>query len=110
MIASITSIELKGPLKFFALSSTALQVIRQLQTTDCIDFKKRGFWTTHYTMTLWKSEEQMHAFARSGAHLDAMKTSSKIAKEIRIATIEADRLPSWREAKELLNDGKVIRY
>ncbi len=110
MKATITSIELKGPLKFFALSSRALHIIRQLKTTDCKDFKKRGVWTMHYTMTLWNNEEELQQFARSGAHLEAMKASKDMAKEIRTITIETDQLPSWAEAKELLKKGKVIAY
>lgn len=110
MKATITSIELKGFFKFFALSAQAMQIIKQLKTTDCKEFKKRGFWTTHYTMTLWNSEEELKAFARSGAHLEAMKTSAKIAKEIRTITIETDKLPSWKEAQQLLLKGKVISY
>jgi len=110
MKATITSIELKGPLKFFALSAKALQIIRQLKTTNCKDFKKRGIWTTHYTMTLWNSEDELKEFARSGAHLEAMKASKVIAKEIRTVTIETDTLPEWAEAKELLKKGTVIKY
>jgi len=110
MIASITSIELNGPLKFFALSRSALKIIRQLRTTKCVKFKKQGIWTKHYTMSLWNSEEEMVAFARMGAHLEAMKRSKDIAKEIRIITIETEQLPSWKEAKRLLENGKVIQY
>ncbi|MCR9174338.1 MAG: DUF3291 domain-containing protein [bacterium] len=110
MKATITSIELKGPLKFFALSSNALKIIRQLKTTDCKQFKKRGIWTKHYTMTLWENEADLKTFAHSGAHLEAMKLSKEMAKEIRSITIDTDTLPNWKEAKQLLEKGKVIRY
>ncbi|NVK63459.1 MAG: DUF3291 domain-containing protein [Flavobacteriales bacterium] len=110
MKATITSIELRGPLKFFVLSSEALKIIRQLKTTNCVKTKTRGFWTKHYTMTLWKNEEEMKAFAYSGAHMEAMKKSKAIAKEIRILTIDATELPNWKEAKELLKGGKILRY
>lgn len=110
MKATITSIELKGPLRFFALSAQALNIIRQLRTTDCKDFKKRGLWTTHYTMTLWNNEDELKAFAKSGAHLDAMKKSKTIAKEIRTITIDTEVLPSWKEAKKLLASAKVLRF
>ena len=110
MKATITSIKLRGPLKFFALSSSALRIIKQLKATNCKDFKKRGIWTTHYTMTLWNNEDELKDFARSGAHLDAMKTSEKIAKEIRTITIDSDNLPDWNEAKLMLQKGKVIIY
>lgn len=110
MKATITSIELKGPLRFFALSAQALNIIRQLRTTDCREFKKRGLWTIHYTMTLWNNEDELKAFAKSGAHLEAMKKSKSIAKEIRTLTIETEVLPSWKEAKKLLESAKVLRF
>jgi hypothetical protein len=110
MKVTITSITLKGPLKFFALSAQALRIIRQLRTTSCKDFKKRGIWNKHYTMTLWHSEEDLREFARSGAHLEAMVNSSKMAKEIRTITIDADTLPGWKEAKKLLEHAKVLQY
>ena len=110
MKATITSIKLKGPFKFFLLSWKALHIIRQLRTTNCKAFKKRGIWTMHYTMTLWNSEEELRAFSESGAHLAAMKESKALAKEIRTITIDADKLPNWKEAKKLLEQGHVIRY
>lgn len=110
MKVTITYIELKGPLKFFALSTKALKIVRQLKTTDCADFKKRGFWTKHFTMTLWNSEDEMKAFARSGAHAQAMKESAEIAKEIGSITIDTNTLPSWKEAQEILKNAKVIRF
>jgi hypothetical protein len=61
-------------------------------------------------MTLWNNENELKEFATSGAHLEAMKISKKIAKEIRTITIDADNLPNWKEAKKLLEKGKVITY
>jgi hypothetical protein len=110
MKATITSIELRGPFYFFALSSHALRILRQLKATNYKDFKKRGIWTKHYTMTLWNNEEEMKIFASSGAHLEAMKESRRIAKEIRTITIDAESLPNWKEAKKLLETGKVLQY
>lgn len=110
MKATITYIELRGPLKFFALSATALKILKQLKATNSLDFKRRGIWTKHYTMSLWNNEQEMRAFASSGAHLEAMKLSSKIAKEIRTITIDADKLPDWKTAIALLEKGKVYKY
>ena len=61
-------------------------------------------------MTLWNNEEDMISFAKSGAHLKAMKESSKIAKEIRPITIDSDIFPTWKEAKILLQKGKVYKF
>lgn len=110
MKATITSIELKGPLKFFALSASALKIMRQLRSTNHKEFRKKGIWTKHYTMTLWENEEDLKAFAMSGAHLEAMKRSKNIAREIRTITIDTDSLPNWEEAKTLLEKGKRITF
>lgn len=110
MKVTITSIELKGPLKFFILSAQALKITSQLKATTCRDFQKRGFWTTHYTMTLWDNEAELKSFAKSGAHLEAMKKSAEIAKEIRTLTYDSDHLPSWKEAFSLLERAKVIKF
>jgi len=110
MKVTITSIELKGPMKFFALSKEALSITKQLRATQCKAYKKKGFWTKHYTMTLWNSEEELKDFARSGAHLSAMKTSKKMAKEIRTITIDSTALPSWKEAHSLLENAHIINY
>ena len=110
MKVTITSIELKGPLNFFALSAKALKIMKQLKASNYKDFKKKGLWTKHYTMSLWNSEEEMKDFAHSGAHLEIMRESKKIAKEIRTITIDSDKLPNWKEAKKLLRKGKVITF
>ena len=110
MKATITSIELKGPLKFFALSAKALNIIKQLKTTNCKEFKKKGIWTKHYTMTLWNDESELTEFAKSGAHLLAMKNGGQIAKEIRTITFDTEVLPSWKEAIKLLEKGRIVKY
>lgn len=110
MKVTITSIELKGPFKFFLLSSQALKILKQMKATNCKEFKKNGFWTKHYTMTLWNNEAELKDFARSGAHLEAMKKSKEIAKEIRTYTYETNELPSWAEGKRLLMQAKVLKF
>lgn len=109
MKVSITYIELKSPLHFFKLSFFALHISNQLKFSNCIEFKKKGFWTIYYTMTLWKNEEDMKAFAYSGAHMDAVKKSKLIAKEIQTITIDGNDLPNWKEAQILLKSkGKLF--
>jgi hypothetical protein len=110
MKVTITSIELKSPFHFFALSRQAMQIIRQLRATEYKAFKKQGIWTTHYTMTLWENEAQLRAFATSGAHLAAMRRSGDIARAIKTVTIDADVLPSWRAAKRILKEVEPLIY
>lgn len=110
MYVSITSLRLKTPFHFFALSLHALRIRKQLNASPCVRAKFKGFWLTHYTMTLWKSKEEMESFARSGAHLEVMKRSGKIASEIRTITVDSMNLMPWNEAVSLLRKGKVIHY
>jgi hypothetical protein len=111
MKVTITSLELKSPWKFFSLSYQAMKILQQLATTKCVKKKSTGFWTSHYTMTLWENENDLKAFAKSGQHLESMKKGSSIAKEIRILTIDADELPNWKDAKAMLKEkGRVFNY
>lgn len=106
----ITSLTLKNPFKFFVLANYAMLIRRQLKNTTCKQLKTSGFWLTHYTMTLWEEESAMKAFASSGAHLESMKKSKLMAKEIRTKVIDADTLPDWRKARQLLKNGKVLTF
>jgi hypothetical protein len=111
MKLSITSLELKNPFAFFTLSFYSMRIIGQLKKSKCVTFKTTGFWTKHYTQSLWNNEEEMKNFMRSGAHLECMKKASVFAKEIRILTIDASELINWKEAKnKLKTDAKVYSY
>jgi len=111
MYVTVTKIELRSPWKFFPLSLNALKIIFQLRKDKaCIKYKTKGFWTTHYTMSLWKSEEDLKTFARSGAHLYAMKQSSRIAKKIITLSFPGTELPGWSEAREKIEQGKILNF
>lgn len=62
-------------------------------------------------MSLWRNKEEMHQFARSGSHLEAVKKTASMANEVRTLVMEADEFPKWSEAKSLLTQkGKLLRY
>lgn len=74
-------------------------------------FRKTGLGLLHYTLSAWESEEDVKRFARTGAHLEAMRTSARIASEIRTYTFESNRMPGWREAKQRLQaEGKLLVF
>ncbi|HYG01587.1 MAG TPA: DUF3291 domain-containing protein [Chryseosolibacter sp.] len=112
MKLTITSIKLKSPIHFFALSLHGMRIRGQLQkSAGLTKTKVTGFWTKHYTMTLWNDEASLRSFARNGHHLAAMKKSASLAKEISTLTIDADSLPTWKEATRLLHEnGRIIQY
>lgn len=111
MKVTITSLHLRRPWHFFPLSLYAMRILKQLKATNCKEVKTRGVGSIHYTLTLWDSDQELKQFARSGEHLEAMKKSRKISREIRIHTYDADALPSWAEAKRLLvEEGRLLSY
>jgi heme-degrading monooxygenase HmoA len=112
MVITLTSIRLKRLLHFFKLTYLAMHIVRQLKGQQgFIKMKNTGFGYWHYTLSVWESEAQAKSFARAGAHLEAMKAGRSIAHEVRTYTYQSDRIPTWKEAKQLLlEQGKVIHY
>jgi len=113
MVVTITSIRLKSIWKFFALSSFALQITRQLyKSKGMLKFRKTGLGKLHFTMTVWESEVDMKNFAYSnGAHMKFMKKSASIASELGTYTFESNEIPDWKTAKQLLVDkGKFLNF
>lgn len=111
MKLTITSLTLKGPFQFFSFAGYAMKTIQQMRGAGVVEFRKTGFGLTHYTMSLWNTEEDLRTFARTGAHGEAMRNSKKLAKEIRTLTIDADTMPDWKTAKSLLREkGKVLDF
>ncbi|MEK6152480.1 DUF3291 domain-containing protein [Flavobacteriaceae bacterium 3-367] len=102
MIVAITSIELKSPFKIFAFLIFNQNIVHQLKSHNCIEFKKKGSWIKYYTMTLWRNKDDIKRFVHNEAHKHAIGKSKTIAKEIKTLTIEAYTLPNWKEAIILL--------
>lgn len=112
MYITVTSIKLKHWWNFFKLSQYALAIVKQTKKEKgLIKFKKQGIGLLHYTLTAWESEEDLKRFARSGAHLEAMKISGSIASELGTYTYESRAIPNWKEAKILLQTkGKLMTF
>ncbi|MFM9945202.1 MAG: DUF3291 domain-containing protein [Bacteroidia bacterium] len=112
MIITITSLKLRSLWKFFRLSLHGMKVMKQTKNQKgFIRIKNTGFGFWHYTLSAWETEEDVKNFAKSGAHLQAMKESAAIATEIGIYTYKSDKMPDWKEAKELVREkGRVLRF
>ena len=112
MVITITSLELRHWWDFFKLSLWGLKIVRQTKTQKgFIEMKNTGFGYLHFTLSAWETEADVKNFARSGAHLEAMKQSRKLATEIRIYTFRSDEIPDWKDAKRLLFErGKVLSF
>jgi hypothetical protein len=112
MVITITSLKLRHWWGFFKLSLLGLKIVRQTKTQKgFVEMKNRGFGYLHFTLSVWESEADAKNFARSGAHLEAMKESRKLATEIRIYTFQGEKIPNWRKVKRLLRErGKVFSF
>jgi len=112
MMVSVTSLRLKSLSGFFRLSWNGLKISLQARRQPgFIRMKNTGFGYMHYTLSAWDQRDDLKGFSRSGAHLEAMKRASSLAREIRIYTYESDAFPDWNEAKGLLEKyGRVIPY
>lgn len=112
MYITITSIELKHLFKFFGLAKYALDILKQIKNEQGFKaFRKTGIGKTHYTLTAWETEADLKRFARSGAHLNAMKVSALLAKSISTYTFQSDTIPNWKDAKVMLKEkGKHMNF
>ncbi len=107
----ITSIKLKSVGQFFAFANHARLVLKQMKNHSVKGFKKGGFWKEHFTMSLWESEEDLKAFYTSGAHLNAVKKTNKMADEVYTLIMDGSEFPNWNEAKRLLKEkGRLKKY
>lgn len=111
MIIVVTHLHLKNIWKFFSVANYSRKVIIQTKSAPgLVKLKTRGFWVNHYTISAWESREQMNAFYKSGAHLEAMKIISKVAYRGRFYTTEGTELPDWKTAISLLDEGREHIY
>lgn len=112
MTITITSLRLNSLWNFFSLSLHGLKISKQAKShKGFIKLKNTGAGYLHYTITSWQNDEDARVFARSGAHLNAMKEASKIATEVRIYTFSGEQIPDWGEAKTLVMEkGKIFSY
>ncbi len=111
MYLTITYIRLRSVWQFFALSWQALKIVRQLKQHNNTAWKNKGFWRNHYTMTLWKSREDIDKFYTAGAHAQSMRNSAKISSEIATLTIAAADFLDWKIAKERVKkEGKWLKF
>lgn len=112
MLINVTSIRLRSLWGYFPLTYNAMHIVRQIKSQPgFVRMKNTGVGYNHYTLSVWQDENSMKAFARTGAHLEAMKIGASLAHEIRTLSYYGDEVPSWREVKAMLKEkGRVISY
>ena len=111
MHITVTYLKLRSPWKVFQMAKHVGKIQQQAkQSPGFIQMATTGWWKLWFTLSAWESEETLKQFARSGAHLEAMKISTQLSPELSTYTFEAAQVPDWKEAKRLLAaHGKVMR-
>ncbi|MEZ4360178.1 MAG: hypothetical protein R3B48_08355 [Kofleriaceae bacterium] len=111
MIVVVTYFRIRSIIRGFELFLHEHRIKKQLREMDCKGYRMRAILKDVYTMTMWETEEQMIRFARSGAHLESMKSTARLGSQFRSVTFEASAMPPWKEAiAKLEKDGKVVNY
>jgi heme-degrading monooxygenase HmoA len=112
MVITLTSITLRSVWKYFQLTNNARKIMMQAKKSKgFVRMKNTGWGKLHYTLSVWESVDDLKQFARSGAHLAAMKVSQSLSTELATYTYETDHIPNWKEAKALLVEkGKVLHF
>lgn len=112
MVITVTSLRLRRLWGYFKLTYLAMFVVKQTRTQPgFILMNNTGFGYLHYTLSVWETKEALEQFARTGAHLAAMKQSRQLATEINTYTFESTQIPDWKEAKQaLLKNGRRLTF
>lgn len=104
MFVSITLLRLKSPLKIPMLIRYSGPIFGSISSQGCLSYSSRGIWLNHYTMSVWKSEEDMKKFVHSKEHKEALNNTRKMASSVRFYKAEMGGKPSWKEAYRLLKE------
>lgn len=110
MYVSITRLKLSSPVGYIGLIRHVSGIKGQLKNSNCVRYRLKGFGLTHYTMSLWRSKEDIEAFTASEAHLNAMRMGAKFTREIKVLTIDSTNLVPWNEARALVESAKPIKF
>lgn len=98
MHVSVTGARTCGPVAELRFWRHAVPSMAQAHAAPgCLHADARTVDGVHHTLTAWESEDAMRAYARSGAHLVAMRAFDAIAMGETV-TYDAERVPSWDEA------------
>lgn len=102
MYVSITRIKLKSPFHVFAFFLHINRITAQLKKSECKKYRLKGGMMTHYTMTLWRTKEDMNEFVKTGAYAKAMKAINSLSSDFTTTTMDSYNLIPWNEAKSLI--------
>lgn len=77
---------------------TLLSILQAKRAQGNLHVSTHAAKGAHYSMSVWRSVGDMHAFARRGAHKRAMRAMTALAAEGSFHHWHDDRVPTWPEA------------
>lgn len=105
MFISITYIKVKSIWKVPSFFKHVGMINQQIAGAEgVLTTRLKGGLSKNYTITAWESKEAMLNFRNNGAHLEAMKATRHISNEYASCHYEADVLPGWKEALEMVHE------
>lgn len=111
MTIVVTSIQLKSLFHFFRFAILTFRSVQQLKKDHPkVVFLASGFPITFYTLSAWQDSTEMRTYVKSGHHLNAMKDSAKVASKIQTYSYDGNSIPTWKEAKEKLKEGRILNF
>ncbi|MCB0720993.1 MAG: DUF3291 domain-containing protein [Ignavibacteriae bacterium] len=109
MIASVTRIKLKNPLKLFKFFLVVPKVMKQAGISEgnmSYAARYKGY-LTFWTLTSWESKEAMMAFVLNGVHKEVMKETRWYSSDFETTNWVTTGKPSWDEAEKALFSKKT---
>ncbi|WP_306643549.1 DUF3291 domain-containing protein [Sanyastnella coralliicola] len=104
MVIAITELKLKSiwhlPMFLFHALRSGAQA-QKAKGNRMFEVKNES-WHTHRTLSVWESEKSLRQYVMSGAHLKAMKNTSKLARSATSTHWYSEYPPSWEEAVKTL--------
>lgn len=95
---SVTGARTRGPVAELRFWRHAVPSMAQAHAAPgCLHEDTCTVDGVHHTLTAWESEDAMGTYARSGAHLAAMRAFDAIATGETV-TYDAECVPSWDDA------------
>jgi hypothetical protein len=106
---SITGMQMKSILHYPEFMYRAIPSAMQARSAPGnVSTSLKSIRGMEQTMTVWEDRESMLKYLRTGAHLQAMKSSKKVGAYVKVYGYYTDTIPNWSQASQLWEEkGRV---
>lgn len=106
MFVSVTYLRIKNIFLLISFFYFVFKIRGQLKTsTGLLHYSLKGKgMLDYYTLSVWKSKEDMLSFRNSGEHINAMQKINFFAHTFSFVNFESNNIPTWEEALRKINN------